>query len=332
MEWDRDVTEALERMSIYLRARLRARLLQHVDSEGRERVTGEDLRAVRSMGMGGMRAATPEPLPEHPWPPLAGHYDVLEESAPVAVCTLASEGLVEALGRPRGVAIIGRAFTENLGAEKVAINVVANPYIRVLVLCGTESQHSVGQTLQALHANGLDADGRVVGSEGPLPILKNFPAEAQTLFREKLAIVDLIDETDPGAVLSAVEEASSAAPEPWSEAWQPPLPEQLASSPAPPPMSRPEDPAGFLLLSVGPYRDRIVLEHYSNDAQLLHVLHGRSADDVCGQALRAGALSELAHATYVGREALKAELALRHGLAYEQDRALELQSNARPAG
>ena len=41
-------------------------------------------------------------------------------------------------------------------------------------------------------------------------------------------------------------------------------------------------------------------------------------------AVATGAISDLSHATYIGREALKAELAIRHELAYEQDRALEL--------
>ncbi len=136
LEWDPDLVQTLERMSIFQRERLRERLVEIVSSAGRDRVTAQDLVDMRAAmrGMGGMGRPAEEPLAEHAWPVLAGAYAVIDEAAPVAVCTLASETLVEELGRPDGVSIIGRAFTENLGAEKVAINVVANPAIRVLVL------------------------------------------------------------------------------------------------------------------------------------------------------------------------------------------------------
>ncbi len=328
MEWDGDVLETLERMTIYQRERIRERLVQFVTSEGRDRISAQDLAAARGMGMAAMArmggGGEDNPLPAYEWPVLAGAYQVLNEGAPAAVCTLASETLAEELGKPDGVSVIGRAFTENLGVEKVAINIVANPAIRVLVLCGTESRHHVGQTLKALHENGLDADDRVVGSEGPLPLLRNFPAEAQAIFREKVTIVDLIDESDGAAILAAVTQAANGADGPWPETWRPGPAEQVAGSSQMPPMSRPEDAAGFLLVSIGPHRDRLFLEHYSNDAELLHVISSRTADDLCKEAVSVGALSDLAHATYLGREALKAEMALRYGLAYEQDRLIAL--------
>ena len=331
MDFDRDVTATLERMSIYMRERLRERLVQHVEGEGRDVVTADDLTAVRAAGMGMMGGRKPpERLPDRPWPALAGAYRVLDPEAAVAVCTLASEELVDELGEPDGVAIIGRAFTENLGAEKVAVNVVANPAIRTLLLCGTESRHSVGQTLIALYEQGLDGDGRVIGSEGPVPLIKNLPAQAQAIFREKLTIVNLIDETDPATIGAAISEAVAAAEGAWAQAWTPPAaePENVISSEAGGMMmARPEDAAGFILVTAGPHGDRIIAEHYSRDAELLHVVAAPTADALCRQLVDCGALSELSHATYIGRDALKAELALQHGLPYEQDRPLTL-----PAG
>ncbi len=344
MEWDRDITERLELMTIFQRERIRERIVEYVQAEGRDHVTLDDLTAVRRgtrmrvpltggggmgargmPGTGSMGGAPLEPLPSYDWPVLAGAYEVIDRDAAVAVCTLASETLATDLGRPPGANIIGRAFTENLGAEKVAINVVANAAIRTLLLCGTESRHHVGQTLIALHEAGLDGDGRVIGSDGPLPLLRNFPAEAQELFREKLTIVDLIGESDVAVVRSAIADAATADGAPWTATWRPAATEQAAEEDRAPVMSsRPEDPAGFVLVSVGPLRDRIVLEHYSNEAELLHVMSGRTANDVCRSAVATGAVSDLSHATYIGREALKAELAIRHELQYEQDRALEL--------
>lgn len=328
LEWDRDLLQTLERMTIFQRERIRERLVEIALADGRDRVTAESLATLRAgmRSMGAMGRPQPEPLSMHEWPVLAGTYEVMDDTAPVAVCTLASEALVDDLGKPNCVSIMGRAFTENLGVEKVAINVVANPAIRVLVLCGTESRHHVGQTLKALHANGLDDDGRVVGSQGPLPLLRNFPAEAQAIFREKLTIVDLINESDASVILQAIANAAEAAPRPWSETWRPAVAEQSAGDAQAPAMARPEDPAGFVLISIGPRGDRLFLEHYSNDAELLHVISGRTANAICKEAIAVGALADLSHATYVGREAFKAELALQGGFGYEQDRPVALQT------
>ncbi|MDP6606759.1 MAG: hypothetical protein QF664_10945 [Dehalococcoidia bacterium] len=82
-------------------------------------------------------------------------------------------------------------------------------------------------------------------------------------------------------------------------------------------MGRPDDPAGFILITLGPHGDRIVAEHYSRDAELLHVVAAPAAEAVSRQLVECGALSDLGHATYAGREAHKAEFALQHGLPYE---------------
>ena len=82
MDFDRDVTATLERMSIYMRERLRERLEQHVEGEGRDTVTADDLTAVRAAGMG-MRGGRkpPERLPDRPWPALSGAYRVRDPAA-----------------------------------------------------------------------------------------------------------------------------------------------------------------------------------------------------------------------------------------------------------
>lgn len=320
MDWDRDVLDELESMSIFARERLRERLAEYVHAEGRTRVTAADVAHVREAG--GMRGKTSgqQPLEPHDWPVFAGRYRLLDASAPVAVCTLASEALADALGSPAGVSIAGPAFTENLGVEKVATNVVSNAAIRVLLLCGTESRHHVGQTLIALHDHGLDPDGRVAGSRGPLPVLRNFPPEAQALFRAKTRIIDLVGVTDVETILGAIAGVMRDAP-PWPDAWRPPQPVQRAG---PQPARLRDDPAGFLLLSVGPRGDRLVAEHYTRDAAWLASYEAPTAESLCSLLAESGAVTELTHAAYVGREAMKAELAMKHGLTYVQDRALEL--------
>jgi tetrahydromethanopterin S-methyltransferase subunit A len=128
------------------------------------------------------------------WPVAVGRYYVGRRDRPVAISTLGSVELMEQIGRREEFAIIGKTFTENIGIEKVVQNIVSNPAIRFLLVCGPESQHKVGQSLIALKQAGVDSDGRIVGSLGKIPILKNLRREQIRRFQEQVEILDLIEE------------------------------------------------------------------------------------------------------------------------------------------
>ena len=75
------------------------------------------------------------------------------------------------------IAIVGTLHTENLGIERLIANVVANPHIRFVVVCGSDSRQAIGhlpgQSLVALARNGLDERQRIVGAKGKRPVLRN---------------------------------------------------------------------------------------------------------------------------------------------------------------
>jgi len=134
--------------------------------------------------------------------------------SPVAVCVILKwpedeippdlERLVR-VGVETGAALAGTLQTENIGVEKMICNLVANPNIRYLVVCGPESPgHSTGQALTALHANGLDDNCRIMGAQAPTPYLYNLPREAVERFRQQIRIVNLLNEGDPRLVRDAV--------------------------------------------------------------------------------------------------------------------------------
>ena len=128
---------------------------------------------------------------EDPWPPVRGDYQVGDPSAGVAVVTLASTFPV------RDAAIAGPCKTENLGIEKIVANVISNCNIRFLILCGVESKgHLPGNTILALHKNGIDEQGRIIGSQGAIPFIQNLPPEAIRRFQEQVELVDLIGRED----------------------------------------------------------------------------------------------------------------------------------------
>lgn len=132
---------------------------------------------------------------EDPWPPVRGDYQVGNANAGVAVVTLASSIF------PRGAAICGQCKTENLGVEKIVANVISNCNIRFLILCGVESKgHLPGNTILALHRNGIDEQGRIIGSCGAIPFIQNLPAQAIARFQSQVELVDCIGLEDIGQI------------------------------------------------------------------------------------------------------------------------------------
>lgn len=145
------------------------------------------------------------------WPPLRGDYVVGDPQCRVAVVTLASDL------RVWNAAISGTCKTENLGVEKIVANLISNSNIRFLLICGAESRgHFPGNTLIALHKNGLDEKGRIIGSKGAIPFIQNLTAEAVRRFQAQIQLIDRIGLEDEVQIGLLVEEYSSKG-EPYPE-------------------------------------------------------------------------------------------------------------------
>ncbi|WP_297982140.1 tetrahydromethanopterin S-methyltransferase subunit A [uncultured Methanobrevibacter sp.] len=140
------------------------------------------------------------------WPVVSGDYIVGDPESPVAVTTLASHN--EDIPAAAGAAIAGPCKTENLGIEKVVANIISNPNIRFLILCGAEVQgHITGQSFKALHENGCDPEKKKInGATGAIPFVDNLPLEGVERFQKQVELVDMIDNEDGGAITSKVKE------------------------------------------------------------------------------------------------------------------------------
>ena len=104
-----------------------------------------------------------------------------------------------------GAALSGTLQTENIGIEKIVCNVVGNPNIRYLVLCGKEVEgHNSGTALKALIKEGINDKRSIVGSKAVTPYLFNTSLEAIKRFREQTTLVDLTGEMNPEIVAKAV--------------------------------------------------------------------------------------------------------------------------------
>ncbi len=244
----------------------------------------------------------------------------------MAICTLADTDLpseIESAGLLDRIAIVGPLATENLGIERLVRNVVSNPSIRFLVLCGRDSRgHRAGQATLALRQNGVDESARILGAMGPRPVLKNISPEEIAAFRRNVVVLDEIDTKSVDRIASAV---ASCLAQPCGEV--PPLPRkthQMKALYAEPTRNRDwvYDPEGFFVVLLDRDAKALVCEHYTPDGTLNEVIRGTKAADIANTAIRRGLLSRLDHAAYLGRELAGAEAALALGLPYIQDEPL----------
>jgi tetrahydromethanopterin S-methyltransferase subunit A len=258
------------------------------------------------------------------WPPLPGNYRVLDAGGRIAVCVLTSEPLLDALAaaRPTGVAIVGTLHTENLGIERVIRNVLANPNLATLFVCGADSRqrvgHLPGQSLLSLVTRGVDEQGRIRDAEGRRPVLRNLPPETVEAFRREVAVVDRRGEERAEALL----EMLAAAPSP-NGSRPAPVPEKTDPVPAEPPPRLVLDPMGWFVLFPDRVRERILVEHYTNDGTLAHAFTGRTAHELYTTIIARNLVSRFDHAAYLGTELARAERSLATGEPYVQDRAPE---------
>lgn len=147
------------------------------------------------------------------WPPIPGDFEVKNPGSCVAICTLGKKVDVES-----DYAIIGTCKTENIGIERMIINIVSNPCIRYLILAGPEVPgHRTGSSVRCLHEKGVDKETRkIIQADGAIPYVENLPIEAIERFRSQVEIIDIIDVTDPREIARVATELTSKDPGPYS--------------------------------------------------------------------------------------------------------------------
>ncbi|MBU3958499.1 MAG: tetrahydromethanopterin S-methyltransferase subunit A [Candidatus Omnitrophica bacterium] len=148
------------------------------------------------------------------YPPEEGCYLRGNDFSPAAVVVLLNNPReqtpleIEQLVRvaiENGAALAGTVQTENIGIEKIVSNIVANPNIRYLIICGIEvAGHNTGDALKCLIENGINDRRIIVGSKAITPYLFNIPIESIKRFRRQLTLINLLNEVAPDVVAKAV--------------------------------------------------------------------------------------------------------------------------------
>ena len=165
--------------------------------------------------------------PAEGYPPEEGCYLRGNDFSPVAVVVILrwerekTPTSIEQLVRvaiESGAALAGTLQTENIGLEKVICNIVANPNIRFLIVCGPETPgHLVGDAILSLKKNGIDRNKRILGTKAPTPYLFNIPTEYVDRFRKQVSVIDLVNEGSPDVVRQAVWSCYQETPTPFRQ-------------------------------------------------------------------------------------------------------------------
>ena len=290
--------------------------------------------AVNALGLEGDACPSGPVQAQEGWPSLPGSYTVLRYHAPVGVCTLTDESLMASIAamNDSAIAIVGTMLTENLGIERLIENVLSNPNIRFVVVCGNDSGqqvgHLAGQSLVALARNGIDERKKIIGARGRRPRIQNLSVQAIEHFRRNVEVIDLVGVSDVQEIAKHIarcaEQNKGPAPVFSSQRIIPciqgGIPERMVS-----------DPSGYFVVYPDLSRNRLLLEHYQNSGVLDVVVEGASAAELYMTAIGRNLISRLDHAAYLGRELARAERSLTANETYVQDAAPE-RGASKPLG
>ena len=116
----------------------------------------------------------------------------------VTVCTLSSLKLLKEIADSTlisKIAVVGRLLSENKGIDALVNYVISNKNIKTIFICGKDtSGHRSGHWLLNLYKNGVDSDGRIIGSSSPDPVLTLTKSQIDK-FQKQVQLVDKIGET-----------------------------------------------------------------------------------------------------------------------------------------
>ena len=256
------------------------------------------------------------------WPFIAGPYYVLDDTAPVIVVMPDNEELAGTLAAlsVRGLCMISSNCQSASDVEKLIRNVEANLAVHCIVLVGGVE----GKDYPALEALSAIFDDDESISEkarriahGARGKLKAFDFAA---LKKRVNVVNMLDCVDLDRIVAGVIKHGTEGHRPDAgfvvQGHDTTLGVQRVIAPTSISHDYQHDKAGKYI--IGTDKDSIVVEHYNSKGELLRLIQGKSARDICIMLIRNGWVSRLDHAAYLGRELTLAEIAVQQGVAYER--------------
>ena len=276
---------------------------------------GENLKAFFRTRVLGQRR------PEN-WPFLPGRYHLIDDNAPVIVVMPDNELLAGNLAAlsVQGLCLVCWTCRGASDVEKLVRNVEANLAVHWIILAGGEEgkAYPAIEALDAIFSEGAETSDKAAALAHDIRgRLKSLDFDA---LQKRVGVVDMLACTDLDKIISAVHKSGTEGIRPDTgfvvQGHDTTLGVQRVIAPSDIALDYRPDKAGTFV--IGTDDRNIVLEHYNSKGELLRLIQGPNARDVCLTLIRNGWVSRLDHAAYLGRELTLAETAIRNGEPYEQ--------------
>lgn len=128
------------------------------------------------------------------------------QKSTIAVCTLSNISLLKEISKSDimgKILLAGRLLSENKGIDSL-VRYVITSNIDTIIVCGKDvTGHNAGHSLLSLYKNGIDNDGRIIGSHSPDPVLTVTKDEVAK-FRNKIKVIDMTGQTSLEKIRQAV--------------------------------------------------------------------------------------------------------------------------------
>lgn len=256
------------------------------------------------------------------WPFVPGRYLVVDDTAPVIVVMPDNEALAETLSglSVQGLCMISPVCRGVADVEKLTRNVEANLAVRCLVLAGGEAdrEYPAVEALRAIFDDETDISDKAREiAHGARGKLKAFDF---TALQKRVHVVDMLDCGEADKLVAGVVKHGTENHRPDTgfvvQGDDSQAGVQRLLAPTGIAHDYQVDKAGKFVIDTD--KNDIVVEHYNSKGELLRIIQGSSARDLCLMLIRNGWVSRLDHAAYLGRELALAETAVRQGLPYER--------------
>lgn len=131
-----------------------------------------------------------------------------DSKSTLALCTLSSMQLLKEISSSvlmTKISVAGRLLSENKGIDSLVRHVISNKNIKTIIICGEDTAgHRPGHSLLYLYRNGIDNNGRIIGSSSPDPIV-TLTYEEVLKFQNQVKLIDEIGETSISKIKSLID-------------------------------------------------------------------------------------------------------------------------------
>jgi tetrahydromethanopterin S-methyltransferase subunit A len=253
------------------------------------------------------------------WPFVRGDYTVLDAGARTIVATTAGDALAKELvaAAPPGLCMVARLHSAN-DAANLLLAIHTNLATQTLICAGTSDPGEPLAPALLKLGRGEEVAAGATGSLMNTIAARLEPADLAAI-RKRVRFVDLLGAADTSKVVALIRKQESAGNDP-NAAFVTRADEAGVDRLLVPRDVRHEvreDKTGHFTIRVE--EQSIVMEHKNAKNELLRIIEGKTARDLCLTLIRNGWVSKLEHAAYLGRELARAEAALHNGHAYRQD-------------